>query len=174
MTFRSDNSEQLLSGARLRARPPWPARADGRLRGRRPPHRGISVTGKGLTLKQIPFSSACSAFQHGRLYRPYTARTQVAAHKVVGLCTGLAVLRSSLTRFDSQAHTRCRRATLRACHENVSRHALVPTSRVRVLHEDGGDGSWRASMQASYHPVAGWPTGTLARSRPGSGERPTF
>ena len=127
-----------------------------------------------LTPKTIPFWSACSAFQHGRLYRPYTARTQVAAHKVVSLCTGLAVLRSSLTRFDSQAHTRCRRATPRACHENVSRHALVPTSRVRVLHEDGGDGSWRASMQASYHPVAGWPTGTLARSRPGSGERPTF
>ena len=35
------------------------------------------------TPKPIPFWSACSAFQHGRLYRPYTARTQVAAHKVV-------------------------------------------------------------------------------------------
>ena len=139
-----------------------------------PGARALQNLNTNLTLKQIPFWSACSAFQHGRLYRPYTARTQVAAHKVVSLCTGLAVLRSSLTRFDSQAHTRCRRATLRACHENVSRHALVPTSRVRVLHEDGGDGSWRASMQASYHPVAGWPTGTLARSRPGSGERPTF
>ena len=42
MTFRSYYSAQLLSGARLRATPPWPARADGRLRGRRPPHRGIS------------------------------------------------------------------------------------------------------------------------------------
>ena len=78
-------------------------------------------------LKQIPFWSACSAFQHGRLYRPYTARTQVAAHKVVSLCTGLAVLRSSLTRFDSQAHTRCRRATLRACHEYPRRESEFST-----------------------------------------------